>query len=178
GIGEIGHFQFVVGDRRDHRRRALVAHWLKDVGLAQMLRQILLFQNNGRPVRDRRHPRHTDLYRFGTVGRADPKQAEHARNGQCEFLQAHGFPPSFAGLAYFMASFSSRTAKIVGGPTDFGKSGLVGRNTTNRYMESGNEFARRVQNAESRAAGLSAPWEAPPRRPRISGGAAGNGNAM
>jgi hypothetical protein len=88
-------------------------------------------------------------------------------------LQAHGFPPSFAGLAYFMASFSSRTAKIVGGPTDFGKSGLVGRKPTIRYMESGNEFARRVQNAESRAAGLSAPWEAPPRRPRISGCAAG-----
>jgi hypothetical protein len=58
-------------------------------------------------------------------------------------LQAHGFPPSFAGLAYFMASFSSRTAKIVGGPTDFGKSGLVGRKPTIRYMESGNGFVRR-----------------------------------
>src|SRR4029077_2929413 len=109
-----------------------------------MLRQILLFQNNGRPVRDRRHPRHTDLYRFGTVGRAEAKQAEHARNGQCEFLQAHGFPPSFAGLAYFMASFSSRTEKIVGGPTDLAKSGLVGRKPTIRYMGSGNGFVRRA----------------------------------
>jgi len=43
-----------------------------------------------------------------------------------------------------MASFSSRTAKIVGGPTDFGKSGLVGRKPTIRYMESGNDFARRA----------------------------------
>src|SRR6476469_8108598 len=43
-----------------------------------------------------------------------------------------------------MARFSSRTAKIVGGPTDFGKSGLVGRKPTIRYMESMNGFARRA----------------------------------
>jgi hypothetical protein len=89
-------------------------------------------------------------------------------------LQAHGFPPSFAGLAYFMASFSSRTAKIVGGPTDFGKSGLVGRKPTIRYMEFGSEFARRAFRPARVVRLISAHLgERPPRRPRISGGVAG-----
>jgi hypothetical protein len=89
-------------------------------------------------------------------------------------LQAHGFPPSFAGLAYFMASFSSRTAKIVGGPTDFGKSGLVGRKPTIRYMKSGSEFARRPFRTPRAARLISAHFgERPPRRLCIPGGAAG-----
>jgi hypothetical protein len=43
-----------------------------------------------------------------------------------------------------MASFSSRTAKIVGGPTDFGKSGLATRKPAIRYMESASNFAQRA----------------------------------
>jgi membrane-associated phospholipid phosphatase len=72
-----------------------------------------------------------------------------------------------------MASFSSRTAKIVGGPTDFGKSGLVGRKPTIRYMESVNGFARRAFRTARVVRLISVHLgNPPPRRPRISGGAA------
>jgi hypothetical protein len=73
-----------------------------------------------------------------------------------------------------MASFSSRTAKIVGGPTDFGKSGLLGRKPTIRYMESGNEIAHRAFRTARVTRLISVRrGEPPPRRPGISGGVAG-----
>src|SRR5690349_978293 len=98
-----------------------------------MFGEVLLFQNNGGPVGDRRHPRHTDFHGFGAIYRRKTEKAECTRAGQREFQIAHGFPPSFAGLACSrQASFSSRT-KIVGGPTDFGKSALRDQIPAIRY---------------------------------------------
>ena len=54
-IGEIADFQFVDRHRRDHRRRALIAHGLEIVGRAPMLGEILLLGKERRPVRHRHY---------------------------------------------------------------------------------------------------------------------------
>jgi len=69
GISEITDFQFIVGGRRDHRRRALVTHGLKHVGLAEMFGEVLLLQPDRGPIGDRCHPRAADFQRV-SIGRA------------------------------------------------------------------------------------------------------------
>ena len=98
GIGEVGNFQFVIGDRRDHLRRALVTDGLQRVGLAQVLGEVLLFQDDRAPVGDWGHPVHTDLYRFRAVGGAGTEQAERAHAGQRKFHHSHCVLPNSPGL--------------------------------------------------------------------------------
>jgi hypothetical protein len=46
GISEVGDLQFVIRDRRDHLRRALVADGFERVGFAQMHGQIFFLEND------------------------------------------------------------------------------------------------------------------------------------
>jgi hypothetical protein len=54
------------------------------------------------------------------------------------------FLPLSPGLRVPLASFSSRTAKIVGGQTDFGKPEPFGQMPTIRYTGLASKFARRA----------------------------------
>ena len=133
GIGEVGHFQLVVGDRRDHLRRALVVDRLERVGLAHMLGEILLLQNDRGPVGDRGHPRHADLHRLRAVGAAGGEKAERANAGQREFHEAHHFLPGSPCLRLSFGKLHAANAKIVGRPTDFGKPAGCGVLPAMRY---------------------------------------------
>ena len=54
GERQVGDFEFAVGQRRDHLRRAHVAHGLEHIGLVPG--EILLFQQERGPVGDRSDP--------------------------------------------------------------------------------------------------------------------------
>ncbi len=79
-IGEVGDFELVIGDRRDHLRRALIAHRFDRVGLAHVPGEVLLLQHDRGPVRHRRHPRHADLDRLLLCARgADARRQRHTQ---------------------------------------------------------------------------------------------------
>jgi hypothetical protein len=87
GIREVADLEFVVGDRRDHRRRAAIAHRLEHVGRAEVAREVFLVQQHGRPVGKRRHPGDAQLQGLGTSGAGcdeeeDPtSQFDHGTHG-------------------------------------------------------------------------------------------------
>ena len=63
GIGEVGDLELAVGERRHHGRRARETHRLERVGLAEVLREILLLEHDRSPVGDRRDPGQPEIGR-------------------------------------------------------------------------------------------------------------------
>ena len=74
GKGEVAELDLVVRQRSDDRRCALEALRFEGVGLAVVLHQIRLLQEQRRPVGRRDDPAGPDLHRFGAIRRAGGKQ--------------------------------------------------------------------------------------------------------
>ena len=91
--GEACDFKLVVGERRDHQRRADIADRLEHIGLAHVAREFLLLEEERCPVRHRRDPRDADLDRLLRGRGGGPNQQDR---GECRRQQAqcpHGRTP-------------------------------------------------------------------------------------
>ena len=110
-IGEVADFELVVGERRDHRRRAGEAHRLEHVGLAEMLGQVLLLE----PIEAQLATGATQATRIFTGSALAPRRRAAAEPATQPVDCAHRLIlPDLHGLAAYWPSLAARSAPIVG----------------------------------------------------------------
>ena len=93
GEAEQAHVDFIHRQRGDHGRRALEAHGLQHIGLAEILGDASFGEKGGRDIRRRDDPGDADLQRLGAGRKGGGEHGGGGRSSRQKVTQTHDVLP-------------------------------------------------------------------------------------